>query len=176
MKAIKIHGKDYIPVAERVKEFRAKNPNLSLISSIIKLDDKEVIFKSEVITKDGQVLATGHAHEVKGSSNINKTSHIENCETSSWGRALANLGIIDDSIASYEEVANAKLNQNQPQMETFKKDANNIPADVFQKVGLKLEAVENLEMLKTAYQECEADIKKYPQVKALFTAKKILLK
>ena len=36
----------------------------------------------------GEVIAQGHAHEVQGSSNINKTSYVENCETSAVGRAL----------------------------------------------------------------------------------------
>ena len=57
--------------------------------------------------------ATGFAQEDKSSSYINKTSYVENCETSAWGRALANLGIgIDTSIASSNEVAIAIGKQN----------------------------------------------------------------
>ena len=57
-------------------------------------------------------MATGIAYEVMGSSYINKTSFIENCETSAWGRALGNLGIgIDTSIASAFEVNNAIIQQ-----------------------------------------------------------------
>jgi hypothetical protein len=53
------------------------------------------------------------AYEKENSSFINKTSALENCETSAVGRALAILGFeIKKSVASYEEVANAKLNQN----------------------------------------------------------------
>jgi len=174
MKKINIKGTDYVPVSERIKEFRSKYPEFQLVSEIVSLTETEVIFKASVI-KDGVAVAVGHAMEVKGSTFINKTSHIENAETSAWGRALACFGILDESVASYEEVANAQAQQSK-QADTFKKDSNDIPADVFQKVGLKLEAVDNLEMLKTAYKECEDDIKKYPQVKALFTAKKILLK
>ena len=61
-------------------------------------------------------MSTGIAYEVEGSSFINKTSFIENCETSAIGRALGNLGIgIDTSVASYEEVANAvKQQSNKP--------------------------------------------------------------
>ena len=59
-----------------------------------------------------EVIAQGHAHEVQGSSNINKTSYIENCETSAVGRALAMLGIgIDTSIASANEVNDAIAKQ-----------------------------------------------------------------
>ena len=50
--------------------------------------------------------------EKEGSSYINKTSHIENCETSAVGRALAMLGFeIKKSVASKEEVENARLQQ-----------------------------------------------------------------
>jgi hypothetical protein len=43
---------------------------------------------------------------------INKTSYIENCETSAWGRALGNLGYgIQTSIASAEEVEMAIAKQ-----------------------------------------------------------------
>ena len=49
---------------------------------------------------------------VKSSSNINKTSYVENCETSAVGRALAILGIgIDTSIASANEVEDAIAQQ-----------------------------------------------------------------
>jgi hypothetical protein len=55
---------------------------------------------------DGRIRATGHAHEDRTSSMINKTSYVENCETSCpFGRALAALGIgIETSIASANEV------------------------------------------------------------------------
>jgi hypothetical protein len=57
-------------------------------------------------------LATGYAQEKESSSFINKTSYIENCETSAVGRALGFCGFgIDVSVASYEEVANAINNQ-----------------------------------------------------------------
>ena len=58
------------------------------------------------------IIASGHAHETQGSSNINKTSYVENCETSAIGRALAMMGIgIDTSIASANEVNEAIAKQ-----------------------------------------------------------------
>ena len=55
------------------------------------------------------------AEEEKGSTFINKTSYLENCETSAWGRALGNFGIgIDTSVASANEVGNAIANQSKP--------------------------------------------------------------
>ena len=68
-----------------------------------------------VLNEDGRVIADGIAEETKGSTFINKTSYIENCQTSAWGRALGNLGIgIDTSIASAEEVKTAIKQQENP--------------------------------------------------------------
>ena len=105
MKTINIKGKDYVMVNERIKEFREKYAGWSLTSEIISLNEDSCIIKGIVIDNNGIVKATGHAQEDRTSSMINKTSFVENCETSAWGRALGNLGIgIDDSIASAEEV------------------------------------------------------------------------
>ena len=71
--------------------------------------------------------ATGHAYEKEGSSFINKTSYIENCETSAVGRALAMLGFeIKKSIASREEVENAKLQQQSTQPKISKEQATTL--------------------------------------------------
>ena len=73
-----------------------------------------VIMKASIYKdlKDEKPSATGIAYERESTSFINKTSYIENCETSCVGRALGMLGIgIDTSIASAEEVENALENQ-----------------------------------------------------------------
>lgn len=116
LKTVNIQGKPYITVNERLKEFRenAKYEGLSLVSEWIKVDESVAICRA-VIYKDLQVLATGTAMERAGDSFINKTSHVENAETSAWGRALGNLGIgIDASVATADEVANAVLNKDKP--------------------------------------------------------------
>ena len=75
---------------------------------------------------NGNVLATGHASEKDGSSFINKTSALENAETSAVGRALGILGIgIDTSIASAEEVGNAVQNQKSNIEDTAKEIIDN---------------------------------------------------
>lgn len=110
-----IKGKKYIPVNERVKGFRMLYPEGCIITTLEKFEDGIIIFKTSVY-KSGErtidnLLGTGWAMETIGSSNINRFSALENCESSSIGRAIATatgLGI-DTSIASYEEVANAKL-------------------------------------------------------------------
>ena len=105
MEKIKIKGKDYVMVNERLKWFRANYKGYALVSEIIKLTDNECVIKASVVDPNGMVIAVGHAQEDKTSSMINKTSFVENCETSAWGRALGNLGIgIDESVASAEEV------------------------------------------------------------------------
>ena len=112
LKTIDIKGKDYVTVNERIRAFRENYKNYSLESEILSMENGTVTIKAIVRNEDGRVIATGHAQEKENSSYINKTSYIENCETSAWGRALGNLGIgVDTSIASYEEVSNAINNQ-----------------------------------------------------------------
>lgn len=108
MKSINIKGKEYIPVNERVKEFRVKYPELRIITELCSLDENSVVMVAKIVDKERNVLATGYAQEDRNSSNINKTSYVENCETSAVGRALGMFGIgIDASMASADEVANA---------------------------------------------------------------------
>jgi len=105
---------DYIMVNERIMEFYSKYPEGRIVTEVISNELGQIIFKALVFKKYEDVYpsATGHAMEKEGNSFINKNSHVENCETSAVGRALAILGLsIKKSIASYEEVANAKLQQ-----------------------------------------------------------------
>jgi hypothetical protein len=92
-------------VNERIKFFRDNYRGYTLTSEIIELNEDSCVIKAIISDGNGLVVATGFAQEDRTSSMINKTSFVENCETSAWGRALGNLGIgIDDSIASAEEV------------------------------------------------------------------------
>ena len=109
---INIHGKQYATVAQRLQEFRKRYP-LAQITTHLEKDEDNIVIFSSAIWVDGVVVATGWAEEVRGSSKINDTSALENCETSSVGRALAFVGLgIDGSIASAEEVQNAIEIQN----------------------------------------------------------------
>lgn len=117
MKTIDIKGKPYVEVNERIKYFRENFNDWALISELISNTNGVCIFKASVIDESGIVKATGYAYEKENSTFINKTSYIENCETSAWGRALGNLGIgIDTSVASYEEVMTAIENQKEPKL------------------------------------------------------------
>ena len=107
-----IKGKTYIEVNQRIKAFRMVEPDGAIIPEIVKLENGTCVMKVTILDGNGKVLAVGHAYENEGSTFINKTSYIENCETSAVGRALGMCGFgIDTSVASYEEVANAIENQ-----------------------------------------------------------------
>jgi hypothetical protein len=113
-KTTNIRGKQYVEVNERIKFFRQEDryKDWTIMSEFTVLDSEQCVCKTTIADATGRVIATGHAHEVQGASNINKTSYVENCETSAIGRALAMLGIgIDTSIASANEVEDAIAKQ-----------------------------------------------------------------
>lgn len=111
VKRIEVKGKAYACVAARVQAFRELYPNGSITTDILSLENGVVTMKSTIFDDQGNILATGHAQEKETASQVNKTSFIENCETSAVGRALGMLGIgSDEQMASAEEVANA-INQ-----------------------------------------------------------------
>lgn len=123
IKTTDIKGKDYAEVNQRIKAFRMVYPSGTIETEMISNENGICIFKAKVgftstIFDDGKVrteytlLGTGTAYEKEDSSFINKTSYIENCETSAVGRALGMCGFgIDVSVASAEEVQNAIQNQ-----------------------------------------------------------------
>ena len=111
-----IKGRNYMEVNQRIKAFRMVYPTGTISTEMLSNDNGVCIFKATVgyIGEEGEfiVLGTGTAYEKEGSTFINKTSYIENCETSACGRALGMAGFgIDTSVASAEEVQNAIANQ-----------------------------------------------------------------
>ena len=125
MNKIQIHGKDYVMVKDRIIFFNENCPNGS-ITTELKATDNSFIFKA-IITPDVEKpsrIFSGHAEEIIGSSQINKTSALENCETSAIGRALGCMGIgVEESFASADEVKNAKYQQSNP---TYHKTNNQV--------------------------------------------------
>lgn len=143
MRTVNIKGKDYVEVNERLKYFRSqeKYKDYSLESEIVALENGVITIKAIIKDGNGIIKATGLAQEKEDSSFINKTSFVENCETSAWGRALGNLGIgIDTAVASAEEVNNAINNQRQE-------------TDTDEKYLDELAACEDLETLKEVYKK-----------------------
>ena len=111
LSSLDVKGKEYIQVNERVKAFRMVYPEGTIVTEMLSNDNGVCVFKASAYNGD-LLLATGHAYEKEGSTFINKTSYIENCETSAIGRCLGMCGFgIDTSIASAEEVQNAINNQ-----------------------------------------------------------------
>lgn len=102
-----IRGKEYQTVALRVTKFRADKEEWSLTTEIVSRDDECVVMKATIANEQGRILATGHAEEYRKSSQVNKTSALENAETSAIGRALAAAGWGGTEFASANEVQNA---------------------------------------------------------------------
>jgi len=114
---VNIHGKEYHTVAERVHAFRETAPDLTIETEIVRWEGDDVVVKAS-ISDNGKLIATGLAHEVRGSTNINKTSHVENCETSAIGRALAAFGLAGTEYATADEVANAISQQQEKEIQS----------------------------------------------------------
>ena len=121
IKTTDVKGKEYAEVNQRIKAFRSICPNGCIETCLVSNANGVCVFSAVVRDENGKVLGTGHAYEKENSSFINKTSYIENCETSAVGRALGMCGIgIDVSLASYEEVANAiKQQEEKPTKENL---------------------------------------------------------
>lgn len=111
IKTTDIEGKEYAEVNQRIKAFRMVYPLGFIRTQLVSNNAGVAVFRAEVGIGE-IVIGTGTAYEKEGSSFINSTSYIENCETSAVGRALGMAGFgIDTSVASAEEVQNAQLNQ-----------------------------------------------------------------
>ena len=125
-----IKGKDYIEVNQRIKAFRMVYPTGAIITDMLSNENGVCVFKATCGYYENDsfvVLGTGTAYEKESSSFINKTSYIENCETSAVGRALGMCGFgIDVSVASYEEVQNAIINQEDTEPKATEKQCSMI--------------------------------------------------
>ena len=80
----------YETVAQRLVRWWETYPNGRIITSIHHYDGSTIIMRAECFNNDDKLISTGYAEETFGSSNVNKTSYIENCETSCIGRAISN--------------------------------------------------------------------------------------
>ena len=83
---------DYASVDERLPLFWKDCPRGRIVTEIIVDDGTRIVMKASLFVtyEDYHPTTTGFAEEVRGSSMVNKTSALENCETSAVGRALAN--------------------------------------------------------------------------------------
>ena len=133
IKTTPIKGKNYAEVNQRILAFRKLFPNGAITTELVSNENGVCVFKATVCSEN-EILGTGYAYEKESSSFINKTSYIENCETSAVGRALGMVGIgVDTSVASYEEVANAI--QQQETSQTIKPKEQKILVDLWKEKG-----------------------------------------
>jgi hypothetical protein len=114
-------GNVYTSVSYRTRKFREKHPSYGV--NFIEVpyggpdqfkDDPRGRFikmRCEISDEVGRLIAVGHAEEDRKFGPVNKTSAIENAETSALGRALACLGFLSDQYASAEEIERARATE-----------------------------------------------------------------
>jgi hypothetical protein len=99
---------DYEPVAARLDRWLKDHPNAIVRTEMLSTPGADICVMAAELWLDGQCVSMGHAEEVRGTGNVNRTSHVENCETSAIGRALANAGYAGSDMTkrpSREEMA-----------------------------------------------------------------------
>lgn len=152
-----IHGKAYETVASRVSRFRESYPEYTIMTKIVKIDADECIIEAAILNETGRLIANGHAQELKIASQINKTSYVENCETSAIGRALAAFGLAGTEYASANEVQNAIHQQNNPV--TGRAAAALKPQRTTEEYLKEITSAQNEDELKAAYSKIYGEIK-----------------
>ena len=159
-----IKGKGYVEVNQRIKAFRMVYPTGYIHTHFFSIENGVCTMLAEVgyYNENGQKieLGTGTAQEKENSTFINKTSYIENAETSAVGRALGMAGFgIDASIASAEEVQNAINNQ------PISKKEQEVLKSMVEKRGYKVSEIfpKGLELTAAQYAEAVQKIEKMPK-------------
>ena len=113
---VNISGKEYKTVALRITEFREDEDykGYACITEIVALNESQAVMKCSIYNAEKTLVATGHSEEYRNRGSINRTSALENAETSAIGRALANLGFGGTEFASANEVQGAIAQQKTP--------------------------------------------------------------
>ena len=108
---------DYEPVAVRHSRWLTQHPNGRTLTHMVSAPGADIcVIRAELWLED-VCIASGYAEEVRGAGNVNRTSHVENCETSAVGRALANAGMAGTDVnkrPSREEMS--KVQNTAPKM------------------------------------------------------------
>lgn len=124
---------DYETVEARLEKFWAAHPHGRIITEPIVYADGQFIFKAEIYVHrdDAQPTTTGWAEERVGQGMVNKTSALENCETSAIGRALANMGFATKGKrASQSEMAKVVKGNSEPPKREVEKRPKKLPSNV----------------------------------------------
>lgn len=129
LKTIKLKDKEYSMVSSRLEIFRKHfGFKYGIVEEILVDDGKRVVTKTSIIDRDNPEtpIGVGHAEEIRGSSLVNKTSAIENCMTSSLGRALATAAALHGGeMASSNEIEKANNNKKNIEEKQTKTDDEN---------------------------------------------------
>ena len=120
---------DYASVQERLPLFWKDCPRGRIVTEIIVDDGTRIVMKASLYADiaDPVPTTTGFAEEIRGSSMVNKTSALENCETSAIGRALANYqyqgsnkrASLEEIVKVYRQGGEAQTTTNAPPSEPF---------------------------------------------------------
>ena len=156
-------GKKYSQVATRVERFRRSFGGWGIGTEIVQFSAKAgepVVVKATVTDESGRVVATGHAFEIVGQGNVNKTAALENAETSAIGRALAVLGLHGGELASLNEIEGTGRKE---QAQTRERNADLADApppvdapkqhDAVTSVGMSLDGAQSEEALLAKIEE-----------------------
>lgn len=131
---------NYEPVEDRLARFWDEHPEgARVLTELVKAEGGEFIVKAIIFENldDDQPIATGYAHELVGSTPVNKTSALENCETSAIGRALANMGYAPKGARpSREEMEKATRAEAIPAPPTCSEEQRNAIREAAKSVGL----------------------------------------
>lgn len=125
-------GKKYTMVVDRLNAFRQTfGLSLSVTTHLIENDGQRVVMKA-LIKNGDTTIGSGYAEEVRGDSNVNKTSALENAETSAIGRALASIGLAGGEYASGDEIVAVERKEKAMAGKTFNppQDSDKIYLDV----------------------------------------------
>lgn len=129
LKTINLKGKEYSMVSSRLEIFRKHfGFKYGIVEEILVDDGKRVVTKTSIIDRDNPEtpIGVGHAEEIRGSSLVNKTSAIENCMTSSLGRALATAAALHGGeMASSNELEKANNNNKNIEEKEIKEKEEN---------------------------------------------------
>lgn len=152
MPKIPVKGKNYAMVPARVQAFRMMCPDGYIGTEIVDMHDGVVTMQATVKDETGKVLATGLAQEKETSNYINKTSYIENCETSAVGRALGMLGLgSDEQMASAEELCNAITQQTDKKLKSQIDEDAKFTAQAIATINKVYKSPENLRIIAKNY-------------------------
>ncbi len=160
---------DYEPVAARLDRWlenriggfmSSSNDYPRVLTRMISEPGADICVMRAELWLGEMLISTGYAEEVRGSGNVNRTSHVENCETSAIGRALANCGMAGSDMTkrpSREEMAKVQRTSNGPAVERGN-DSRMPSVTVTQPAGLATE--KQVYFASSFYKKAEREVPK----------------